>query len=260
MSMRFCVLGSGSTGNCTWVEAGGDALLIDAGLAAREIERRLAAAAADPARIRGICISHEHGDHIAGLAGLCRKHGWPVYVNAGTRDALARQKDLAAVSWRIFESGQGFELGGIRVEPFTVPHDAYDPVGFAIEAAGARIAIATDIGIATEVVRRQLRTCDALVLEANHDELLLRNSRRPPALIQRVLGRQGHLSNEGAARLIAETASDRLRAVYLAHLSEECNRPHLAERAVRAALDKAGRTQVAVHLTWPDRISEPWGG
>jgi len=138
-----------------------------------------------------------------------------------------------------------------------VPHDAADPVAFVLEDATQRLGIATDLGMATEVVRRRLLNCDALILETNHDEEMVRLSPRPWSLKQRILGRHGHLSNDQAAELLAAVAGDRLRAVYLAHLSEECNTPDLACRVIRAQLDALGRSDVIVRAALRDRASEP---
>jgi phosphoribosyl 1,2-cyclic phosphodiesterase len=256
--MRVCVLGSGSKGNSTLVCSASTAILIDAGLSARELDRRLAECGAGSSRISGVCVSHEHTDHVSGLPVFHRKHRPALFANAGTREALVAETELAALPWQVFETGQAFTIGDLTVEPFSVSHDAYDPVGFVVGDGATRVGIATDIGIATEMVRQRLRACQVVVLEANHDEYLLRNSKRPPPLIQRILGRQGHLSNDGAARLLADIASPELSRIYLAHLSADCNRPDLALKAVQTALTRKGLGGIPIHLTYADRISDPW--
>jgi phosphoribosyl 1,2-cyclic phosphodiesterase len=210
-------------------------------------------------RVKGVCVSHEHDDHTAGLGVLHRRHGIPLYANSGTIDALRRDPRLEELPWRIFSTGAPFEVGGFRVEPFSVPHDAYDPVGFVVRAGGeCRVGIVTDMGIPTTLVRERLRLCDVVVLEANHDEKLLQNARRPWALKQRILGRQGHLSNATAANLMAEIAGSGLQQVFLAHISADCNREDLALFTARQALERSGHGQVRVSATYADRVSDVW--
>ena len=256
MSLRICVLASGSSGNCIFVGSERFGLLIDGGLSGRETTRRLESAGVGPSCLRGLCLSHEHADHTAGVAILHRRFGLPIYANRGTIEALASDADFSNLPWRVFTSGQAFELEDLTVEPFPVSHDAYEPVGFVIRSGTASVGIVTDMGADTILVRERLRPCNALLVEANHEERLLRDSQRPWSLKQRILGRQGHLSNAGLAALLSEIAGPHLRHVFLVHLSEECNRPHLAVRAARTALDQVGQSHTHVHLTYPDRISE----
>ena len=258
MSLTLCVLASSSSGNCICVRSPQTAILIDAGLSAREIGRRLAEAGGDIAAVRAVCLSHEHSDHIAGIALLQRKHGLALYANAGTIEGVRQDPKCEGLAWQVFTTGSPFKIGDLTIEPFSVPHDAYDPVGFVLESGGVRVGVATDMGMATTLIRERLRPCQALVLEANHDEYLVQQSPRPWALKQRILGRQGHLSNRAAAELLAEIAGPALQRVFLAHLSAECNEPGLALRAVRESLDQKGHTHVALSMTWPDRVSETW--
>lgn len=260
MALRTCILGSGSSGNCTFVGSESTHVLIDAGLSAREIERRLEQVGVDPATIQGICVSHEHQDHTAGLRVLHTRYGIPIYANSGTIGGLARDEKLGAIPWRIFTTGMPFALGDLTIEPFSVPHDAYDPVGFVIACAGARVGVVTDMGISTALIRERLRGCQAIVVEANHDEQMLRDAQRPWHLKQRIMGRQGHLSNQSAARMIADIASPTLKQVFLAHLSHECNRPDLARDTTCDSLMTSGHSHVKVSLTYPDRISDVWTG
>lgn len=257
--LRLCVLASGSSGNCTVVQSGTTAVLIDAGLSARETVRRLDGVGVAIDQVAGILISHEHSDHIAGLRVLHQKHGIPCYANRGTSEALIRNPDLAALPFTLFSTGFAFAVGDLTVEPFSVPHDAYEPVGFVVSTPSARVGVVTDMGVATGVIRSRLADCQALVIEANHDEAMLMEAERPWYLKQRIRGRQGHLSNQAAAALIGDIAGPHLRRVYLAHLSEDCNRTHLAEREVRSALQKLGFHHVDVAMTYPDRVSEVWG-
>lgn len=258
MGLRLCVLGSGSTGNSVYLATEATRILIDAGLSAAETVRRLESIGASAQGLAAICVTHEHGDHVDGLAVLHRRTKAPLYANAGTIEALAANPKLQGLPWNVFMTGQPFRIGDLRLEPFSVPHDSYDPVGFAVSQDGsaARVAVMTDAGTATDLIRVRLRGCRIVVLEANHDPELLRDSPRPWALKQRIASRQGHLSNRQAAELIAEIAGPDLKAVFLAHLSGECNRPELAVEAVTRLLGEKGIRGVGVNLTYADRPSE----
>jgi phosphoribosyl 1,2-cyclic phosphodiesterase len=258
MSLSLCVLASGSSGNCTLIRNSGSALMIDAGLSAKEIKRRMETAEGSLDEVTGVCISHEHSDHVAGLATLHQQHQIPIYANRGTSEGMQRRTGLKDVPCRIFSTGQAFTVGSFTVEPFSVPHDAYEPVGFIISTDGVKIGVVTDMGIATNLIRDRLRECRALVVESNHDVALLRDSRRPAHLKQRIMSRQGHLSNDAAAELLTDIAGPHLDTVFLAHLSEDCNRGEIALKTTRRALAKAGHEHVNVQLTYQDKASEVW--
>lgn len=260
MSLRVCVLGSSSGGNCTYVASGRTAILIDAGFSGRETVRRLGLIGVDASAISAICVTHEHGDHTAGLAALHRGGKVPLFANSGTIQGVAAKGGADRLAWNVFSAGSPFEIGDLRVEPFSVPHDAYDPVGFVVACEDCRVGVVTDMGMVTGLIRERLRPCNAIVIEANHDELLLKNADRPWHLKQRIFSRQGHLSNEHAADVIADIAGPHLSAVFLAHLSDQCNRPELAVSAVDEALKKKGITHVAVKLTAKDKVSDVWEG
>lgn len=260
MALRVCILGSGSSGNCTFVASGSTAILIDAGLSAREVGNRLAQIGMDASGIRGICVSHEHADHTQGLRVLHQRHRIPLYANAGTVDALLRDPKMADLQWQVFATGSPFTVGGLTVEPFSVPHDAYEPVGFVVSDGSDRVGVVTDMGTPTTLVRERLRGCRVVVVESNHDEKMLQDAPRPWYLKQRIMGRQGHLSNQGAAAMLAEIASPRLDQVFLAHLSAECNEPGLARKTAHDMLLKAGHPHVKVSVTYPDRVSDIWAG
>ena len=255
MALEVCVLGSGSRGNCTYVSSGETSILIDAGLSCRQIARRLEQIGVGMDRLAAVCLSHEHADHITGLATLHKRYGLPLFANRGTVEALIYSDRFADLRWNVFSTGATFHIGDLAVHPFSLPHDAYEPVGFRISCEGTSVTVATDVGMPTTLLREHLRQSSLVVIESNHDEQLLRDSSRPPSLIQRILGRQGHLSNEAAGALLAEVAHPGLSCVFLAHLSEECNRPELAVASVRHALEKAGHAHVEVHCTFPDRPS-----
>lgn len=250
------ILGSGSSGNCTFIASEQTAILIDAGLSARAIEQRLELIGRSLGEIRGICVSHEHSDHTQALRILHQRSGIAVYANGGTIEALARSPEFEGITWRIFTTGCPFAVGDLMIEPFAVPHDAYEPVGFVVSCGDARVGVVTDMGMSTTLIRERLKRCGAVVVESNHDEELLRDADRPWYLKQRIRGRQGHLSNRGAAALLSEIAGPQLRHVFLAHLSEDCNTPDLAQRTAREELVKRGYTHIAIRVTYPDRPTE----
>ena len=256
MSLKVCVLASGSGGNCIYVASGETSILIDAGLSCRETLKRIEMIGADPARINAICITHEHDDHISSLGALHRKTGADLYGNSGTIEGIGHTGKHEDLPWKVFGTGVPFQVGDLRIEPFSVSHDTYDPVGFAITNADARIGIVTDMGIVTELVRTRLKNCRILVIESNHEDSMLKNSDRPWVLKQRIAGMQGHLSNEQACQLLGDIAGPDLRAVFLAHLSSECNEPELAVKSAKAVLEKRGFPGVAVKLTYDNRASD----
>jgi phosphoribosyl 1,2-cyclic phosphodiesterase len=246
--VRFTILGSGSSGNCAYVETEETRILIDAGFSARQIRNRLASISRSPENLTGVLITHEHSDHIQGLATLCEKLRIPIYCNRPTKDAIAFQAK-ANLDYRIFTTGSAFELGDITVESFSVPHDAQEPVGYMLRTASANIGFLTDLGHATKLVIERVRPAHALVLEANHDVKLLQECpHRPWSLKQRILGRHGHLSNEAAADVAAEIMSPELRHLYLGHLSRECNRPEIAQKTVANKLAEIGAAHVNLQL------------
>lgn len=256
--MKICVLASGSSGNCIFAESATTRILIDAGLSGRETARRLELIGAELPSIKGICLTHEHGDHTAGLATLHTRSGIPLYANTGTIEAIRKDAKLHNLKWQVFTTGADFTIGDLTITPFSVSHDAYEPVGFIVASARARVGIVTDIGVSTHLVRERLRRCQVLIIESNHDERLLTDAQRPWYLKQRIAGRQGHLSNQHAAELIAEIADSDLHQIFLFHLSQDCNRPELALQPTREALHRRGLDHVQVNLTYADQISEIW--
>jgi phosphoribosyl 1,2-cyclic phosphodiesterase len=306
--VRFTVLASGSKGNCTVVSGGRTRILVDAGLSCRELFRRMKLAGEDPATLDAILITHEHQDHVNGLAVTARKLGIPVYFTEGThrawmrwltprrqmtyaqwleqcrKQAAARQAEsepnegepdeadvvaedpsakdpaiemevesivansetAAAIpqkdpTWlpsvEYFQAGQPLQIGDIAVSPFTIPHDAVDPVGFVFQTEGVRMAVATDLGYVTPNVKVQLKQLDLLLLESNHDLEMLRDGPYPWSVKQRVLSRVGHLSNEAAAQFLEEEYDGQATFVILGHLSESNNLPELARVTAERALN-----------------------
>jgi phosphoribosyl 1,2-cyclic phosphodiesterase len=228
--VRFCSLGSGSRGNATVVDAGGTRLLIDCGFSRRELEKRLARAGLSAGGLDAILLTHEHADHVRGVGAVARRYGIPVWSTAGTWRAAAAG-ELADV--RLFTPhGGDFRIGDVRVRPYAVPHDAREPAQFVLDHGARRLGVLTDAGSLTPHIVESLRGLDALVLECNHDPVMLANGPYPPSLQARVRGRLGHLSNAQAAALLARLDHARLQRVVAAHLSEKNNHPDLARAAL----------------------------
>ncbi len=235
MSLTFSVLGSGSKGNCTLVESGSTAILIDAGFSGKEIRRRLALIDRLPEDLTAIVVTHEHGDHICGVGVLSRKCNLPVYANAGTH--LASEARVKKLYKRVeFGTGESFVIDDLTVHPFRISHDTADPVGFVVSDADAALGYCTDTGRVSKLINHHVCTCRALILEANHDPQMLMDGPYPMSLKQRVRSNQGHLSNGDAARFLAGLAGSQLQHVVLSHLSETNNLPELAHARVQQEL------------------------
>ena len=248
MGISITILGSGSSGNCAFIETEQTAVLVDAGLSHRQITQRLASINRDLADIDAILLTHNHNDHTSALPVICKNLSLPVYANRLTAEAVTEESafnDKVRVSWRLFTNGSSFAIGDLSVEPFSIPHDAFDPVGFTLRTTTHSVGFVTDLGHATKLVMERLRGVDALVLESNHDVQLLQDDPvRSWAIKQRIMSRQGHLSNDAAATVVGEIVSDRLQHVILAHLSRDCNRPELAKSATEQKLKQLGVTHV----------------
>lgn len=281
--VRVTVLASGSRGNSTVVSSAGTRILVDAGLSCRELMKRMRSAGEGPEALDAILITHEHQDHVQGLAVTARKLGIPVYLTEPTHRAWVRwmtpRKRITYAEWleqrrkaatmpspepdaeekaaveeslsepekdptalpavEYFRSGNPFRIGDIGVMPFTIPHDAVDPVGFVFEVEGARVGIATDLGYMPSNLHVHLKRCDVLMLESNHDVDMLRDGPYPWSVKQRVMSRVGHLSNDAAAEFLSRGYDGQAAYVVLAHLSESNNLPELARiSAERALQDK----------------------
>jgi len=231
-------LGSGSRGNAFGLATDDAALLVDAGFSARELARRADACGFPLARVTAIVLTHEHGDHSAGVARLARELGTPVFTNPRTWAALG--DEVPAHCLAPLEAGQAATVGPFTIRAAPTSHDAVAPMAVLVEAdGGARVGFAYDLGRPTVAVRALLRAATAVVLEANHDELLLRTSGYPPSVQDRIAGAGGHLSNRAAAELLRELAHPALAAVVLAHLSERCNSEAAARKTIEPALRRA---------------------
>jgi phosphoribosyl 1,2-cyclic phosphodiesterase len=235
--VRFASLGSGSKGNCLIAEAAGSRVLLDCGLAPRETARRLGRLGLAPADLHGIVLTHEHDDHAGHAYAFAASHGITVHLTHGTRRAQeAAGKDSAGVALNEIRAGEAFAVGAIRVEPFTVPHDAREPVQFVLGDGARRLGVLTDLGASTAHVEKMLTGCDALVLETNHDLDLLWGGDYPKWLKERIAGPFGHLDNASSGRLLAALDRSRLKHVVAAHLSQQNNTAELARAALARAL------------------------
>ena len=218
--MRYASLGSGSKGNGTLVHYGDQLLLIDCGFTIKEVERRLAKLGYQASDITGILVTHEHADHLKGVPPLARKYQLPVYMTPGT----FRSKSMGELpQLHLLEGYQAFDLGDIRVEPVAVPHDAREPAQFVFTAGNKRLGILTDLGSISAHVEARFNDCDALVLEANYDPMMLAQGPYPPSLKQRVGSPWGHLSNQQTAGFLERVNKERLKQLVVAHLSQKNN-------------------------------------
>ncbi|HSR69941.1 MAG TPA: MBL fold metallo-hydrolase [Acidobacteriota bacterium] len=243
--MRVCVLGSGSSGNCTYVETRRTRLLIDNGFGPRSLRRRLQEAGLPIDHFDALLITHGHIDHWKGAEAFVRVYQAPVYANVGTRNEVAELQQIDR--WEEFRTGEPFVVGDVEVDPFPVLHDAADPVGFRLRAAGLAGAVATDLGSLTEAVEERLSACDWLILESNHDEELLRLGPYPWSLKQRLTSRLGHLSNRAFAGFLSRF-DGQARHVFLAHLSRNNNDPDIALDTARQGLNR--RSTGTFHDLW----------
>lgn len=251
--LEVCVLASGSKGNAIYISDGHTAVLVDAGLSGIEIQRRMAAAKLDVQDLNAIVVSHEHSDHVRGVGVMARRFNLPVYMSKGTEKASARQ--LGRIDQlHHFDIGQTFAIEDLKIHPFAIAHDASDPAGFTVAQNGRKIGIATDLGIATGMVKQHLKACSLLVLEANHDPVMLTEGPYPWPLKQRIKSRNGHLSNQDSRDLLGEVKHKGLCHVILAHLSEENNTPDKALAAVQEAIEKEDRFKL--HVACQERCSD----
>jgi phosphoribosyl 1,2-cyclic phosphodiesterase len=257
--MRFASLGSGSEGNGLIVEVGTlfetTRVLIDCGFGVRETVMRLARLGLAPSELSAILVTHEHADHIGGVAAFAARYDVPVWLTFGTLETVGTlMSDVPRVYG--FDSHDVFAIGAIEVRPFPVPHDAREPVQFVVSDGTRKLGVLTDIGMTTPYVESRLSGCDALVLECNHDEAMLANGSYPYSLKQRIAGRYGHLCNEAAADLLRAIDSTRLKHIVAAHLSQQNNTPELARSTLAAALGCAagwiGIADQACGFGWRD--------
>jgi phosphoribosyl 1,2-cyclic phosphodiesterase len=269
--MKLSVLGSGSTGNSILIASEKTRVLVDAGLSAKEIARRLALLGEDASKLDGIIVTHEHGDHAGGLRVLLRSLSCPVFISAKTCDAFIGEprssdeprKRANALRHRTeeIESSKDFRIGDIDFHPFTIPHDAADNFGFTATHRGAKIATLVDFGHITTLINERLRECAAIVIESNHSRDMLKACETYPwELKQRILSRAGHLSNEDVAEWLRDGFDGTARHVVLAHLSQRANNPYVAKITAEVALQERlplFRCDTAITLSSPKEPT-PW--
>lgn len=241
--LRYCSLFSGSSGNSTYVGTADVGILVDAGVSAKRITEALAQREIAPSSIKAVLVTHEHSDHVAGLRVLCKKYGWPVLASTGTLDALT-EGDKVSASQRLYVLAPGQSVGiyGLRITPFSTPHDSRQCLGFRIEGEGKALALATDIGYMTEEIVGALSGCQLVHIESNHDPVMLRNGPYPYYLQERILGQGGHLSNDACAAVLPGLVASGTTRLVLAHLSRQNNTPQLAADTAQRALAAAGAT------------------
>ena len=240
--MDFFSLASGSSGNCIYVGANDDCVLVDAGISAKKMEGFLLAHMIQPERLHGILITHEHSDHISGLPVFLKKHPVPVYATKETLQVIQHNCDCNKVDFSLFhciDPCDCLQFGSLTVHCCGISHDAYNPVAYAFEAGGRKIGMATDLGCISPDIVRHLSDSDVLYLESNYDRYMLLAGSYPYSLKQRIMGDKGHLSNEDSARLVSHVLHERLRYIILAHLSKENNVPDLALLTMKNELDGA---------------------
>ncbi|HEY4254796.1 MAG TPA: MBL fold metallo-hydrolase [Chlamydiales bacterium] len=247
----FCPLASGSKGNSIFFGTEKTRILIDAGLSARALLEKLQEIVVDPQTIEAILVTHEHTDHIAGLATLSERLNIPIFANAETAKGI-----VAALNrhprFKIFATGETFQFGDLSIHPFSVPHDTLDPVAFTIRTPTCKVGLCTDLGHTTSLIRKHLEKCDYLYLEANHEPSMVHACGRPQVYKTRVLGKQGHLSNEECGKLLDAVFHDELKHVHLAHLSSECN---AEEKALEVVKKWLGDRSLELSIAYQAQIS-----
>ncbi|MBN2373919.1 MBL fold metallo-hydrolase [bacterium] len=250
-------MGSGSSGNATFVSSGGTNVLIDAGFSCREIFKRLEEIGATPSGLDAVIITHEHSDHIKGLDVLMKRFGIHLYLTQGTWKAM--EKDMNRYSGQVytFSAGQSFEINDIGFDSFPVLHDAAEPVGFCLHNNGSKLGIATDLGKVTHLVRESLKGSRCLILESNHDPGMLNRGPYPWWLKQRIRGRFGHLSNDDSANLLTDLLHTDLRHVVLAHISQTNNQREMAHINALKVIQKQEYRHIDIQVAFQDRTLKP---
>ncbi len=224
--MKVAIISSGSKANCAYIEHDGEAILIDCGLTAKECRRRLDELKIDACKIKAILLTHEHSDHLRGVSVLSRQLSVPVFANLSTGKFVQNVYALEN-----FMTGEDFQYKNFEIYPFSVVHDAVDPVGFSIIAGNSKYTQATDLGRVTNIVKQAAKDSDFLLLESNYDQQMLQDCQYPWQLKQRISSAHGHLSNEDASLFLSELQAPNLKHVVLGHLSENSNQPNLAIKA-----------------------------
>jgi phosphoribosyl 1,2-cyclic phosphodiesterase len=245
--MQVCILASGSAGNAIYIQKGATRILVDAGLPGREIDKRLQSIGVDVGKLMGIVVSHEHGDHSAGVGVLARKVRCPVWLTRGTFEA-SRRKFKGRERVMFFDNDENFSIGDLSFQPFAISHDAQDPVNFIVDDGTSKLGVATDMGVVSQLAYERLSKSDMVILESNYDREMLMTGSYPWSVKQRIMGTRGHLDNSDASETLGRLIDAGLEQVVLAHLSEENNSPELAVAASEAVIESRGlrRYQLSV--------------
>ena len=251
MSLRFRVLGSGSSGNATLVEGGGTRILLDAGLGPRELADRLLSAGVDPASVDAIFLSHEHSDHAKGAASFSRKWGVRLSGSRGTYAAASLGASEIA-GYDVLDPGSRRSVGALTIEAIPVPHDAAEPIAFVVSCDGVSLGHATDLGHMGRRLTEAFAPCRAILVESNYDPGMLRDGSYPWSLKERILSPLGHLSNGDVALYLEKSLPETCEAVVLAHLSRKNNHPEVARMTAETALRRRGRDDLRLEMTGPD--------
>ena len=238
MAVRISVLASSSSGNCTFISTSRAKILLDAGISLSQVIKRLNSIGESLDHLDAVVISHEHIDHVNGLAAILSKKAIPVYITRETYEAIAPCPPCHRLEF--IESGQPFSINGLSICGFSIPHDAANPLGFCLEAEGIRIGHVTDLGYLTELVIQRIKGCDVVVLESNHDLEMLKVGPYPWPLKQRIMSSQGHLSNEVVGQFLNEEFDGKAQHIVLAHLSESNNHPDIARMVAAQSLEPRG--------------------
>ncbi len=255
MTIKITILGSGSKGNATLIHTETEGILLDIGFSRKELISRLNQINFKPENIKGILISHEHSDHIKGLRVFAKQFSTPTYLTADTFRCLSKKNQVGENNI-IFNSAESFNIEDFKIEPFSIPHDAMDPVAFIVYYKSIKIAIVTDLGHFYKLLSHKLKDCDLLMIEANHDVSMLRNSTRPPHLIRRILGKHGHLSNDMIINNLKDLLSKKTKNLILAHLSSDCNCPELLHNKITEELKRLNKQTINFQIAKQNEILE----
>lgn len=241
--MNLCSIASGSSGNCIYVGNDNTHLLVDAGISKKRIEEGLCSVDINPEKLDGILITHEHSDHVSGIGVMARKYNMPIYGTVETIAAMLKTKGVGRIPEQCFhyiQPDEPFMINDIKVNPFSISHDASNPVCYTFEADGHKVGVATDLGKYDDYIVCNLTGAEILLLEANHDVNMLQVGAYPYYLKRRILGDRGHLSNENSGKLIRTLLHDKMKYVFLGHLSKENNFPELAYETVKYEVEIEG--------------------
>ncbi len=257
--MKLCSLGSGSKGNCTYIQSGDTHILIDAGLSCKQINLRLNQIGVKLDQITDILITHSHSDHIGSIGVISRKTNVNIWINHGTkREVEYASQNLNGVCWSIFDTNRAFSIRQLEIYPHSVSHDTTDPVCFFINDDTSTVGVVTDLGCSSTSLESKISQCNAVLLEFNHDITMLKQSDRPQSLITRIGSNKGHLNNTQAANIIKNSCSQTLNTIFTAHVSHECNNQYTITDIANEAIFEGLNTDIKLENTYQNRISEVW--